>query len=549
MSKQENTKGNTQNTKNGKDFDNAKQYKRNPKDGKQSKTSNCIANGIGRENDPSWYNNSSALVRDAASISFYTPAGAGYIPDSAASDAVDLTAIPGIMVLKTVTGPGISKDPTSAVNLAAQRMYVNMRKNNSGASNYASADMMMYCLALDSAYICYAEMVRLYGLLNCWDQLNRYAPRYIIQALGYDFDDFKNNMADFRMYVQTWIRQINAFALPVSFTISKRHAWLFSNIWKDSSNAKAQLYMHSPSGYYTWEDQTSDQGTMLQFHDWEAIHTSGEGKGILLGELQVAMDEVAQKLANSTDVAIIAGDLEKAYGSNNMFTLAELDPEYTVEPVFSEEVLMQIENTTPLTKECRPTDMSSWNITQDVDRNMITYAPVFKTIVNGSTEDGYIASLLDAYFRIDSQPLNVHMADPTPDDVMVATRGRIRLNAKKAGDNLVYGLQSVGCDFVESMTMYTLTPSLKTLNPIRFLPLIFDTPAGALKVSDFIYASACASMFDWHPLITFIGNSGDLINYIWDFDNYTKLHHSTLQKINDAAIYNLWDIPTLPAKG
>lgn len=545
---------------------------RNKYETRHDAIANNAATLQGKENDPSWYNSNGQLVTDAASVSFYTPAGAPYF--SSQSDRFDNSkgsAVPGIMTLDVVPCPGLSTDRSSALNLAALKLYTGMRKANSGAVNYSHADLMMYCLAMDSVYIMYAEALRLYGVLNCWSQYNRYKPQDIVRAMGYDYDGFRQNMADFRAWLNVWIKRANSFSLPVSFSLSKRHAWLFSNIWADSTNAKAQLYLYRPALYYIWDDQSSDQGSKLRAQYWNS--NGAWHSPTTFSSLKNHMDDMLDAIANSDDIAIMGGDLEKAFGSENMFNMASIDENYTIEPTFSEEVLMQIENTMFLPRVLKDTPQEDLDITQNVTENMIVYNPKLtysaKPEGQWQSTDPYYLDYVGLFH--DGYPLNVHFDNPKPDDVMVATRNKFDALVDAGeytadeGGNIYIQFYSLGCDFVTDVTIWTKVnydtdQSWSTWFPVTsgfevapYLPDKTDYSGfTANSLSMVISSTIAVDAFDWHPAVyaaICLQNSPEAeafarVNFVsMDLDNYTKISDGTLHKIHDAAIYNLWDLP------
>lgn len=528
--------------------------------GRPDNVRNNIASFQGKENDPSWYNSNGQLVKDAGSISFYTPAGAPYFRRY--SGIGYKAAVPGIMSIGVLPVPGKSVSRSDAVNMAALKLYTGMRKANSGATNYSHADLMMYCLAMDSVYCLYSDMLRLYGTLNSWSQYNRYKPQYVVQAMGYEYNDFRRNMADFRAWLNIWIKRANSFSLPVSFTISKRHSWLFSNIWADSTNAKAQLYLHRLDGIYEWDDQSSDQGSILKFR---RFHTGYSSMGF--SELRGIADDLLDSIANSEDIAIMGGDLEKAFGSQNMYSLASIDDNYSVEPTFSEEVLMQIENSEFI--GWFHDEHSSLDITQDVNNNIILFNPTIVLGDDGASE--YDAKVNSDYYNHTSgiHVLNTHFDNPSPDDVMVATRNKmnVTLTQTSATDQGTLTFDSLGTEILVGVRIFYLinnrlesegdgvwvsTLTNQSVDPyIPTVQVLLSHPNTLQHANNVDRTRTLLGLFDWHPIIytdvAYNFASGGLSDIarlcIGDLDNYTILENSTLAKLHDAAVWNMWDIP------
>lgn len=529
--------------------------------GRPDNVRNNIASFQGKDNDPSWYNGNGQLVKDAGSVSFYTPAGAPYFRRF--SGVGYKAAVPGIMSIGVLPVPGKSVSRSDAVNMAALKLYTGMRKANSGATNYSHADLMMYCLAMDSVYCLYSDMLRLYGTLNSWSQYNRYKPEYVVQAMGYNYNDFRTNMADFRAWLNIWIKRANSFSLPVTFTISKRHSWLFSNIWADSTNAKAQLYLHRLDGIYQWDDQSSDQGSTLRFKHFHTAFSS-----LSFAELRETADTILDSIANSEDIAIMGGDLEKAFGSQNMYSLASIDDNYSIEPTFSEEVLMQIENSEFLGQFNYL--QSNLDITQNVDTNTIVFDPSIKLGDGGASE--YLSKVNSEHYNHTSgvHVLNVHFDNPSPDDVMVATRNKINVTLTQDSDTDQGTLKftSLGTEILVDVRIFYLINSRKesegdgvwvsTLAQQAIEPYIpnaevaLSGPNSLHNVAYFDRTRVLLGLFDWHPIIytdvaygtSSTGGLYDLARVcIGDLDNYTTLDDSTLAKLHDAAVWNMWDIP------
>lgn len=95
------------------------------------------------------------LVKDVASLSFRTPLGSpSGLPSRSNPVGRDRRSIPGIMNLYFVPTIGSSTaGESSAINIAAKNIYSFVRHENSGRINYDAPDLMLYLLALDSAFM------------------------------------------------------------------------------------------------------------------------------------------------------------------------------------------------------------------------------------------------------------------------------------------------------------------------------------------------------------------------------------------------------------
>lgn len=105
------------------------------------------------------------MVKDVASLSFNLPYGTrSGLPSPSNRESRVTTSVPGILTIRFVTSLGVANGSVaSAINVAAKNIYSYVRFANSGARNYDSPDLMMYLLAMDSAYMFYAYLTKLYS--------------------------------------------------------------------------------------------------------------------------------------------------------------------------------------------------------------------------------------------------------------------------------------------------------------------------------------------------------------------------------------------------
>lgn len=305
-------------------------------------------------NDVSWYTKNDAMLKDAASLSYNTPLGSPLhlekvfmATKSTSSIKVNsyLDTIPGLMSLRVVPTVGVSTNSASPANLAAQNIYSYVRYQNSGAKNYDQADLMLYLLAMDSIYASWNYMKRAYGVLSMYSQYNKYMPKAYFRAFGLDFEDFLSNIADFRMFLNQTAAEISSFCVPAVMSFFVRHSWMFSNVYKDSDNYKAQQYLFTPAWLYKYDETGSKFGGRLvpvvfpkdsayPFTPWKFV------------DLKTNIRSMIDAVAYSEDIGVMSGDILKAYGQGQLFKLEPVLPDYTVQPVYMEEVLNQIHNST-----------------------------------------------------------------------------------------------------------------------------------------------------------------------------------------------------------
>lgn len=304
-------------------------------------------------NDASWYMADNQLVTDVASVSFNTALGnpitlRGSLGVTySVSDAS--VYLPGIMSIYTTPTIGISTDANSPVNIAMRRLYTYVRHANSGHSNYDPADLMIYLLAMDSIYTYWAYMVRAYGVAQVFSRTNKYVGDALLTAMGVD-PNIRESLADFRAYINTFAAKAQQWCVPRVMTYFLRHNWMYSNVYKDEDNDKAQMFMYVPATLYKYNPTISDGAGGLEARLIAADISNTQAfnyKALPNNYVNlIAMgNDLLNALAGQEDIGIISGDILKAYGADNLWKIDTIPADYQVIPTFSEEVLEQFHNT------------------------------------------------------------------------------------------------------------------------------------------------------------------------------------------------------------
>lgn len=343
-------------------------------------------------NDASWYMADNQLVNDVASISFNTALGnpitlTGSIGTTFSVNSYSLQ-LPGIMSIYTTPTIGISTDANSPVNIAMRRLYTYVRHANSGHSNYDPADLMIYLLAMDSIYTYWAYMVRAYGVAQVFSRTNKFVGDALLTAMGVD-PNIRENLADFRAYINTFAAKAQQWCVPRVMTYFLRHNWMYSNVYKDEDNDKAQMFMYVPAALYKYNPTLSEgsagglQATYIAAQAGTGIITYKTLPNTYV-DLVAKGNDLLNALAGQEDIGIISGDILKAYGVENLWKIDTIPTEYQVVPVFSEEVLEQFHNTAfagnrIVNASGESLDIVGFDITQDpsIGGGCLKFNPIF----------------------------------------------------------------------------------------------------------------------------------------------------------------------------
>nr|AVX53774.1 putative capsid [Marmot picobirnavirus] len=493
-------------------------------------------------NDVSWYAKNPVMLADSASYSYNNPLGSLFDWSTILQGGTNTTwdwrtagfeSIPGVMALELVPTIGVSKDASSPANLAAQNIYSFVRYHNSGSKNYDQADLMLYLLAMDSIYSYWNFCKRIYGIMAMYSQLNWYMPKFLIRACGVNFDDINKNLANFREWLNTTAAKITSFCVPASMSYFVRHSWLYSNVYKDSDNLKAQMYIFTPSLFYKYDETGSKFGGRLV-----PVTMDPSYKERTFDELRSIMDQMLDAVCYSEDVGVMSGDILKAYGDGSLFKLEPVSADYLVAPVYNEEVLNQIHNATIVESYRYMQDTDHLQITQDPDTGFLKFNPLIPNIQR---------------MGVKGTILNMPWDVVTPANTMVGSRLAV---CYQAGGATAY-FTALGTEWVNRASILYRKPN--NLNNMDWGRVAFDNNILYDDISS-QQANASSSMriaalsnFDWHPLF-YLANHSDLetapINFYFsgvlgDMCNYTILSENDLMRMHLTAVMSEFNIPQL----
>lgn len=502
----------------GKRVANSKKFT-NAKDTSRINDANDSIRDDNPNNDASWYNSSNQLVIDACSVGFATPLG---LPLDAHGFKTD---VPGIMRLDYVPSIGLSQDNVSPVNMAAQSIYSYVNYANSRNTSYDRTDMMLFLIAMDSAYSYLSHLKRIYGLARLYSATNRYLPNSLLFAMNVNPFSITSNLNDLRAYINTYAAKLGSFFVPASFTYLQRHAWMNYNVFSDSDKPfKSQLYFYYQQAFYKYNETNSEQGTAL-------IYTPLPTTVMKFEDLTTFGEQLLQPLLNSQDIGIMGSDMLKAFGESGLIKMNTIDSDFTIDIAYSPEVLTQIQNTVAVGDLSVTQHLA--DITQDNKTGTILQTLKAQASVGGNSNAAI--SGVSNYF------LNMPMVNPTPDNVMVATRNMSWVSS----DLLVHS----GSEVVTNMKVFS-TPSKpqESTNIITSSIVTNTVDADAFMA----YANIVKAIvpFNMHPRIivgAVVGTGGDkyAVNnaILCDYENYTPLPVVDLQKMHEVALLSMFAVP------
>lgn len=571
-------------------------YKRNNNNGKKngskgnySKRNNnnnnipttCDTNDMGKkdskgfnkstDNDASWYNTLPELVRDAANFPFSRPLGVRYVPKSEASVTVDssygVSSIPGIMRIVWYPTIGNSDNSNSPINIVAREIYSFVRHANSGHANYDAPDLMLYFMAMDSLYSMYSEAVRVYGSMMLYNANNRYYPKALIECMGWEFDDVQRNMAQLRWAINQFAYKLGSLAVPSNMSYFTRHIWLNSGVYMDNNSNKAQTYVFSQGAFYKY-NPTVESGFKSRL-----IFEKRDAKKMTVGKWVTKMNNYIDPILASEDFNIMSGDVLRAFGQENLFTVAPISEDYVVLPTYSQEVLSQIQNLTIMGYPDTTISTGSGEYANIVQRiNSSTWDPGLYQELTFTTLEAINkpkSSMAQSQIATTMQKLISMLSDsPTPDEVMVATRltnicDTYGVEERVEQSNKYYrGISGVSSNHTYS-TEIVAEIQIASMGANGVLGITnFDEPAIVFEptsesnlLGELLIAKKIIQLetFDWHPTIPLMGCNYTVNNnqnprwmgYLQETNNYTIMNAEDLTRLHETALISEFSVPQI----
>lgn len=544
-----------------------------------------VNTGARYDNDPEWYALNPLLLKDAARFPFSTVSGYPInVPkgDETRTDIADnylsvngQTYTPGILVIRTGSALGTNRsstDPAGPLTVAINALYAFIRKANSGAQNYDPNFVAAYVLAMSDAYAFYSWMVRAYGVMTQYSATNAYMPRRLVGAMGLDFDSLKDNLADFRMLINQFAFQLQSRALPKAITYTTRHIWMYENVYKDSNSdtGKEQLYLFNPIGFMKLNETANPMRLELTSPNGKpealksvvgAITPIGNpGTRINLVTLSQYANSLIEPIMASADFGTLSGDMTKAFGDGAMMSVLGISETYTVRPVYSQEVLTQIENSNSVDIAISGTTgypRCVYNMSTQIGSSLLIQN---HSILHDVSDVGMGRALVTTRRR--KHLINMHKTDVTPEEFMVATRLTTGGLEPQSDTNLpenwtAMQVTNMASDYVLDYVMYYYNKqmdnniaTLGTTNLHLYNEGAIPTAQQALYWTNHqMQYLAWLSHFDWCPKmqnVDMIVNDSGLIvkgsygsDFFVDLDNYTTITDEELERLNRVAMISL----------
>lgn len=490
-------------------------------------------------NDPSYYTLNSDMIAAAANISYAWPIGQplgvhwydnfpvipsnDYLPDS----------VPGIMSMAVVTTPGKSVDARSPLNKAAMRLITNIRHTRSGTASYAPADLVQYLLMVDTLYQMYAVSCRLYGTLSLVSQRNYYLPKALVQAQGFDFDDMRANHANLRYFIYDLAEDISRWAVPNDISFFLRHIELFSNVYMDANDPKAQMYLYVPDQFLIQD--SNDQGATL-LGNLGSLMDASDATGLTYQYWVQAIQSRTAAMHLMPHIGQISTDILNYYSDSRVMHVPAMPENYALQFMFNDAVLYQFRNATLNSRLS-----NDYNVTQSGD--LVIYNPEFKN--NEPLRE------LASYAPLSARVLSAMSRDPDALETMEITRLTNTADAASVvrgtaiTDPIKYKLTSFGTEIATRLKVWFYNQS-----GVLVGEKVYGTASDENLQRRAPIVAGLVSQFKHHPGILYGANTYSsstwhvqLFGFDFEFDNYAVIQPEDLDRIHNAALLSELQIP------
>lgn len=527
--------------------DKSSRGRRNPK--RQKKTAGYTPRFMGT-NDFEWYNLFPELTKGAANLQFNLPLGSPLkvLPNNFCkgnNPRFGEVYQPGICVLNVAPAWGAAEtNRNDPINISAQALYSYVRHANSGSRNYDTPDLMITELAMTQVYSYINWMMRVYGTFKMYSVTHRYLGRTLVQAQGVDYDSIVGRLADFAYYINTFIHQASAFAVPADMTIFKRTAFLFKNFYMEKVGIKSQLYMMNPATFYKYSFNMDDPtgASYLEALDFPAYGAWETKMYMTLDQIIAFGEQLIRPLLDSEDIGIITGDIIKAYG-DNLIKVTDMSQDFVASIITDATVMEQIKNATLVG------DFYTYpKLIQNATRTGLcvdtTKAALMHDCANDSVEQRYawyskIGALQGNKILTTENALNTETVMENTRLMAIAYNVDCwgTIDDPKAGFKIKADLLC-GTEVAITCVMWRIGPD----NMGNLAVMLADSD-GSFSAGGYTLAAVAAkNQFKYYPmqvLVSIENSTSHVLGVRGELDDVTLVDEDELKRIHEAALYSM----------
>lgn len=471
---------------------------------KDKKCGKCGAT-IHPGNNPAWYTREGLTGMVGANFAALTS-----VNDIAVGDN-SLRTNTGIRFRTLI---GCPSDTNGSFMKMMNQMYAEIREKNSGAANYTPRILGAYIHDVMTLRALYISACRTLAAVRSSQPGSADSPYYLTAVTTrYGYKPIASEIANFSNALRLIGKDMSVLPVP-TIAMFDREEFLYGRVFADSQNGKAAMMAFVPQTFVTRvnvkEDGSYDYGVVQHNIDTDLLNFSD-----LIAYMQTMLLNIS---ANST-IAILRGDLIKAYGYIGVDMSQYVDKPLTVE--YNRTVLSQIENMNILHTTVTVTEES-----------------VFGTLYSGNfvVTAGNSPAIPQ---RCDDTEWMINFHDgmaPDSGTLLSITRNMAYTDSKKlvhsSGDPIL------GVEMILSVNSLTESVNYDTL--VNWISNINSTTQSTAEeaLRKIANMSAIVDGFPW--VWTGSGEERKDFAYIWDVDMWAIITRNQLEQMNEQCIRSLF---------
>lgn len=499
----------------------------------------------GRDNNPNWYFLDQSVAEMAAGFSFDQFVGVTpmfsvqsmKLSDATKSVTREVARIPGMMVLEVNPCPGDTKAITTGINMASLKTYTSLSSVNAKTTNYAPQDITTLILAMGELVSVLEHIRRTFGVAFTYNQRNRDLPYKLIHGMGFDPDDFLDNIAQHRLQFNSWVTAINKIPFLDNIAYMYKCADMYQKVYTDSTSNMAQIVFMKPWSTWTIDEKYSDQGTGLRT---TLLPKPFASEGNTWNDWATIVDKMINEFFTSTTYNYIYSDILN-YSSKTGAKLMYMDyltESYAIFPEYNRNFMLQVHNATIIGSPSLgnvPNHTAYNDVVPNVNKNVVDYNPAFVPRAVGDTS--WLMSELFIDFDVPA---------PTLEDKIEATRYQAILEFDENPTPGAIFAHAVSAPDHYVVRAAVLSPFASGAEEVNYLVTsIFGQSSGdGVNVKD-IPEYIMSTQIDWAPL-TFVGTYTSGYNFAFvpfgDVNYFTTLDSDWYTRVNDLTFQALFTL-------
>lgn len=339
-------------------------------------------------NDAAWYIPDEMLRKQIGSFSFSNTIGVKNVLEwNLDGNTYDNDIYVGnVMSINVFPYPGENRNELglaggrSAINQSALKLYTQISAVNAKTTQYQPEDLAIAIMAIGEVISMVSQAQRMYGVAFQFNPRNRTLPRDLILAMGIEPDSLLNDLSGFRMKLNKILTAASNIRMLKDIKYFTKCWTMFSEVFFDKNSAMGQYYVLYSGGYLALNEEAPELGRLVWtgYHEQEqqmATPANPVSADQFLNCLSHAVNYILESSLFNYVFTDIVNYVTKQGGDLLGFSYV---PElYQVTPIFSELFMTQMHN-----MDWGLTDLSTYNIYEDVKTNKIYASDIFKAPIN-----------------------------------------------------------------------------------------------------------------------------------------------------------------------